>query len=146
MAITAAAVASAPVDITLTTNRWMNNPQPGDAVYLPGCFFLQLAAQEYYHNQPGLVASAVKADYVQVSLDLYAGKIDFSEFYSKTPSTLEEYLTEEFRASGYACDSPYWEVVQNSSAYRWRAKTQLRDYWGISTSPSTPLCPRPIHS
>ncbi len=46
--VTAAGAASAPVDIYIATNRWLNNYQPVDAVYLPGVMTLQLLAQEYY--------------------------------------------------------------------------------------------------
>src|SRR4051794_3942146 len=60
---TAAAVASAPVDIYLTMNRWLSNPQPVDAVYLPGVVAIQLQAQEHYHRQAGLAAAAIRPEY-----------------------------------------------------------------------------------
>ena len=57
--VTAAAVASAPVDIYITMIRWLNNYQPIDAVYLPGVVTLQLQAQEFYRQQVGLTESAI---------------------------------------------------------------------------------------
>jgi hypothetical protein len=52
--VTAAAVASGPPDIALILNRWLNNPQPVDAPYLPGAVTLLLLADESYHQVPGL--------------------------------------------------------------------------------------------
>jgi hypothetical protein len=42
--VAAAAAASAPVDVSLVVNRWLNSPQSVDAVYLPGVLTLQLQA------------------------------------------------------------------------------------------------------
>ena len=64
MAPTAAAVASAPVDIYQIMNRWMSNPQPVDAAYLPGVVTLQLSAQAHYLSQDGLVEMAIRPEFV----------------------------------------------------------------------------------
>ena len=86
--VTAAAVASGPVDVALSVNRWLNNPQPIDAVFLPGVLALQLQADAFYHQVPGIDALAIRPEYLAVSRDLYAGRIDFESFYAKTPHRL----------------------------------------------------------
>lgn len=130
VSVTAVAAASAPVDIYLTMNRWVNNYQPVDAVYLPGVVALQLQAQEFYMKQVGLLESAVKPQFLQASRDLYQGKIDWESFFKLTPAKLQDYLRPEFANSGLLGDSPYWQVLDNNQAYRWKSEVPLRTYYG----------------
>jgi hypothetical protein len=128
--VTAAAAASAPVDIFIITNRWMNNPQPVDAVYLPGCTALQLFAQEYYLQQSGLTESAIRPQYLEAARALYVGTMSWEAFYAATPHTLADFLRPEFRAGGKIGATPYWHVLQDNQAYRWTSVTPLRTYYG----------------
>lgn len=128
--VSAAAVASAPVDLYLTMNRWMNNHQAQDAVYLPGVVTLQLFAQEYYHAQVGLAASAIRVEYLQFARDLYDGKIDWETFFKNTPSKLHEFIRPSFAKSGFLGEGPYWQVLERNQAYRWRSEAPLRSYYG----------------
>lgn len=128
--VTAVAAASAPVDIYLTMNRWLNNYHPVDAVYLPGVVALQLQAQEYYMNQVGLLESAVKPEYLNSARDLYQGKIDWETFYKATTPKLPDFIRPEFAQSGVLGDSPYWQVLDKNQAYRWKSEVPLRTYYG----------------
>ncbi|HPU15550.1 MAG TPA: prolyl oligopeptidase family serine peptidase, partial [Polymorphobacter sp.] len=130
--VTAAAAASAPVDVYLTTVRWMSNPQPVDAVYLPGCTALQLQAQEYYLQQSGLTEAAINPQYLAMSRAFYAGKMSWEDFYKATGPKLAGFLRPEFVASGAAGTAPYWQVLQDNQAYRWKSVTPLRAYIGGS--------------
>lgn len=128
--VTATAIASAPVDISLTANRWFNNYQPVDAIYLPGCVALLLQAQEFYHEQLGLTESAIQPRYLQASRDLYNNIISWEEFSKLTPSKLSEFIRPEFARSGFVGGTPFWRVLENNDAYRWRTVTPLRSYYG----------------
>lgn len=128
--VTAAAAASAPVDVYLTTNRWMNNPQPIDAVYLPGCTALQLFAQQYYLQQPGLAASAIRPQYLVAAEAFYNGTMGWEAFYKATPSKLADFIRPEFSAGGMTGQTPYWRVLQDNQGYRWKSVTPLRSYIG----------------
>ncbi|MCX6286207.1 MAG: hypothetical protein NTY96_03760 [Bacteroidetes bacterium] len=130
--VTAAATASAPTDVFTIMDRWCNNYQPVDAVYLPGCITLQIQAQEYYHQQVGLTASAIRPEYLQASIDFYNNKIDWTTFRKLTKDKLPDYLKPEFLASGNTGDSPYWQTLEKSQAYRWRSHTPLKNYYGGS--------------
>lgn len=132
IAVTAAATASAPADGLVTYDRWFNNYQPIDAVYLPGCITLQIQAQEYYLQQVGLTASAIRPEYLQPSIDFYNNKIDWTAFRKLTKDKLQDYLKPEFMASGNTCESPYWQVLDKSQAYRWRSHTPMYNYYGGS--------------
>ena len=130
--VTAAATASAPADGLVMYDRWFNNYQPIDAVYLPGCITLQIQAQEYYHQQTGLTALAIRPEYLQASIDFYNSKIDWTTFRKLTKDKLQDYLKPEFLASGNTCESPYWQVLEKSQAYRWRSHTPMYNYYGGS--------------
>lgn len=136
--VSAAAIASAPVDIYLTVSRWMNNWQSIDAVYIPGTYTLHLLAQEYYLQQQGLAEMAIRPEYLQAARNFYSGKISWEEFYGLTPSKLPDYLNPEFRRSGYAADTLYWKTIQASNAYRWRSTVPLRDYHGGADEVTSP--------
>ena len=128
--VTAAATASAPVDIAVTMNRWLNNYQPVDAVYLPACVALQVLAQEYYLRQNGLAESAIRPEYLQASRNLYSNNINWTTFRKLTRDKLQDFMKPEFMASGDIGDSPYWQTLEQSQAYRWRSHTPLKNYYG----------------
>lgn len=127
--VSAAAIASAPVDIYLTVNRWMNW-QPGDAVYIPGTYTLHLLSQEYYLQQQGLAELAIRPEYLAAARKFYAGTMSWEEFARQTPSKLPDYLNADFIRSGFTGDTLYWKTIQASNAYRWRCTVPLRDYHG----------------
>jgi pimeloyl-ACP methyl ester carboxylesterase len=128
--VTAAAVASAPVDVYLTVNRWINNYQPGDAIYLPGVVAIQLQAQEYYLKQAGLLELAVRPEYVTASRMLYEGKLNWEKFSKLTPSTLPDFIRPEFARTGFLEKGVYWQTLDSNQAYRWRSEVPLRVYYG----------------
>ena len=128
--VTAAAAASAPVDIALTMNRWVNHPQPVDAVYLTGVVAIQLQAQEFYLQQMGLAESAIRPEYLAASRALYRSEMSWEEFSKRTPAKLVDFLRPEFRQSGHIGATPYWQTLERSQAYRWTTRTPLRVYTG----------------
>ncbi|WP_203077103.1 alpha/beta hydrolase family protein [Falsiroseomonas ponticola] len=126
----AAAVASAPVDIYLTMNRWMGNPQPVDAVYLPGVVAIQMGAQAHYHRQDGLLEAALPPAFVAPSRALHASAMAWEDFLAATTPRLADFIRPEFRATGAAGDAPYWQVLRAAEAYQWKSATPLRVYTG----------------
>ena len=128
--VTAAAIASAPVDVYLTVNRWINNYQPGDAIYLPGVIAIQLQAQEFYLRQAGLLESAVQPKYVDASRQLYEGKLNWEQFSKITPRKLPDFIRPEFARTGFLEQGVYWQTLDNNQAYRWRSEVPLRVYYG----------------
>lgn len=128
--VRAAAVASAPVDVALTMNRWMNNRHDVDAPYLPGVVSLQLQAQEYYCRQPGLAEAAIRPQYLGAARALYNGDIDWSTFYDGTTDKLQDFINPGFLESGLIGESLYWQTLQDNEAYRWRSTTPTRIYFG----------------
>ncbi|WP_438944849.1 hypothetical protein [Sediminibacterium sp.] len=129
--VTAAGTASAPVDGAVIVNRWMNNYQPIDAVWLPACATNFIFAKDQY-NFPGLAARAIRPEYYQAAKDFYEFKIDWPTYYSKTKGKIYEVLNPEFMATGNIANDPFWKLLENMQAYRWRCKTPLVNYYGES--------------
>jgi dienelactone hydrolase len=128
--VAAAAVASGPVDVALTLNRWVNNPQPVDAVYLPASVTLLAHAYANYHGVPRFTEFAIRPQYVQAAHDLYAGRIDFTAFYAKTTPSLTDFTTPEFRAMVASASGAFGASLQAAQVYRWRQVTPLRTWYG----------------
>ena len=128
--VKAAAIASAPVDLFATTNRWMQAPAAIDAVYLPGVLLLQLYAYEEYYGLPGLAQSAIKPEYQETAHALYLNKLTYAEAAPKLPTTINELLQSDFLAASSIGDTRYYRLVQDNHAYRWRASTPVHTYYG----------------
>jgi pimeloyl-ACP methyl ester carboxylesterase len=128
--VDAAAIASAPIDVSLCENRWLNNPQPIDAFFLPGVVALEIEAYASYHDVPGFDEFAIQPQYVAPTRDLYAGKIDYATFYARTPHNLTDYTRPEFRATIAAGSGVYWNSIDADQVYRWRQVTPLRNWYG----------------
>ena len=128
--VTAATTASAPVDAFSTVNRWINNYQPIDAVYLPGVFTDYIFALEAYEDMPGLPAAILKPEYYQAAKDFYDWKIDWPTYRKLTSDTLPKMLKPEFLASGDIANTKFWKFLDNAQVCRWRCKTPLRNFYG----------------
>ncbi len=129
--VTAAATASGPPDVAVTINRWLNNPQPIDAVYLPSVTSNFIFALEHYKRMPGLTRQAIRPQYLELARDLYEFKIDADTFMAQTPAKMQEYFTEDFRKTGYLAESRFWRILdEQEQAYRWICQTPLRTFYG----------------
>jgi hypothetical protein len=128
--VTAAATTSAPTDLFALINRWIHAPEAGDASFLPGLLALQIPAYEHYHQLPGLAAEVIRPEYLATVRDLFANKLTWAEAAPKLPGRVADLLRPEFIAEGALGAGRYWQVLQDSQAYRWRTRTPLRSYYG----------------
>jgi hypothetical protein len=128
--VTAASTASAPVDAFATMNRWINNYQVGDAVYLPACVTNYIFAVEFYHQIPGLSRSAIRPEYYQSAKEFFEFKIDWPTYRKRTKDKVKDILIPEFMSGGDFGTGVYWLDLEKSQAYRWRCQTPLINYYG----------------
>lgn len=128
--VKAAATASAPNDLFAIINGWLHAPTDHAASFLPALLALQINAYSEYYRLPGLDESALRPEYRQTARDLYENRITWDQASSKLPSRLTELLREDFIAVGSIGNSPYWQILQDNQAYRWRSVTPLRTYYG----------------
>ncbi len=130
LSVTAASTACAAADFFALMDRWINNPQPGDSPALPAVVANCLFAYESYHRVAGLASSAIRPEYFQASKDLYEWKIDLITFLTKTTFNVRELLRPEFMSTGNIGSAPFWQILEQAQAYRWRCQTPLRMYYG----------------
>lgn len=129
--VMAATTASAPLDGLGVIERWVNNYQPIDALYLPACATNFLFSYEYYNNMPGLTKRAIKPEYYQAAKDFFEFKIDWSTYRSKTKDKLSEILNPDFKNAGnIPFIDPFWSTLDGMDAYKWRCQTPLINYYG----------------
>ena len=128
--VTAAGTASAPSEVFGTMDRWLNNYQPIDAVYLPACLSNFIFALEYYNQMPGFAATAIRPEFYQTARDFYDWKISWTNFRKVTGDTVQNFFRPEFMATGNMGNTRFWELMEKSQVYRWRCKTPLTMYYG----------------
>lgn len=148
ISVTAASAACAPADTYLTVSRWLYNPQPSDAEWLPGAMAIHLCANDDYLNL-GIAEFAIKPEYLQLCRQFYNSEIDFSDFSDRTPHTVLELLTEQFIDSGKIGRSPYWQSLHDLQGWRWPNRTPLHVYYGENDEvvpPSIARLPEEFHA
>ncbi|OLN28370.1 Lysophospholipase [Desulfovibrio sp. DV] len=130
MPVEAAATASTPCDLYVLLTRWLNNPTPLDASWLPGTPLLFLYAYEHYYDLPGLSRAAIREEYWQTAKDLYENKIDWEQASKTLPATVRELLRPELAAESSMGLSRFYRQLQDNEAYQWRSRTPSRYYYG----------------
>jgi hypothetical protein len=128
--VTAAGVMSAPTDVFMLINRWIHNPQPIDAPYLNGEIAILVYAYEEYYKVPGLAASVLRPEYLQVSKDFYENKISYEELYNKVPSKLSDYFQADYIKTNSISEDRFSQLLQQNQSYHWRSITPLQTYFG----------------
>jgi pimeloyl-ACP methyl ester carboxylesterase len=128
--VKAVAVASAPVDLYATVNRWVHAPAAIDAVYLPAVQLLQLYAYEEYYGMPGLAQSTIKPEYQETAQALYLNQITYEEAAPQLPTRIDDLLQDDFMAASSIGNDRYYRILQDNNAYRWRMSTPVHTYYG----------------
>ena len=128
--VTAAAVASGPVDLYAIVNRWIHAPEPIDASYIPPLMTLMVNAFEQYYGLPGFANTAIKPEFQEVAGKLYRNEMTIDQAEPELPDHLPDLLQAEFMAVTSIGEDRYSRLLQESHAYRWRAVTPMRIYYG----------------
>jgi pimeloyl-ACP methyl ester carboxylesterase len=127
--IKAAATASAPVDISVALNGFLNFPRQNDAPWVPTLFILSSFSFEHYYGAPGLARSVIKDEYYDVSRSAYE-KRPFNP--ADIPIDLRKLVRSEYFDPQFFATSTYGRLVAETQSYRWIIKTPVRNYYGES--------------
>ena len=130
ISVTAASTACAVADFYPHMDRWINNPQPGDSPSLPAVVANCIFSCAYYNGLTSLPSAAIRPEYLQASKDLFEWKMDLTTFLTKTTIHVRDLLRPEFMSPGNMASTPFWQVLEQGQAYRWRCQTPLRMYYG----------------
>lgn len=125
--VTAAATASAPVDVFAALNGFLSFPRKNDASWVNSLFILSAFAFENYYDVPGLARSLISDTYYEVARKAYR-----REPYNATdiPTDLHQLLKPDYFNPQFFADSAYGRLVARTQAYRWIIQTPVHNYYG----------------
>lgn len=125
--VQSAATASAPVDVFVALNGFLNFPRKIDASWTTTLFILSSFAFENYYGVPGLARSVINDAVYEVSRKAY----ERQPFDPKdVPTDLRKLVRAEYFDPQYFAASAYGRLVAESTAYRWVIKSPVRNYYG----------------
>ncbi|MGC2775085.1 MAG: alpha/beta fold hydrolase [Bradyrhizobium sp.] len=125
--VAAAATASAPVDVFVALNGFLNFPRKNDASWVNSLFILSAFAFENYYSVPGLARSVISDTYYDVARKAYEREpFDVAD----VPSDLHKLLKPDYFDAQYFATSSYGRLAAQTQAYRWIIKTPVRNYYG----------------
>ena len=127
VAVTAAATASAPVDLFVTLNGFLNFPRKIDAEWINTLYILSAFAYENYYAVPGLARSLFNDEHYEVARRAYEREpIEASEL----PTDLHALIRAEYFDPKFFAASVYGRLLEDNQAYRWVIETPVRNYYG----------------
>lgn len=127
VAVQATATASAPVDVSVALNGFLQFPRPNDASWVTSLFILSSFSYENYYGQPGLARSLINPAYYEVSRKAYARE-PFKA--SDVPTDLRKLIRAEYFDPKFFAASAYGRLVAQAQSYRWVIQTPVRNYYG----------------
>ncbi len=127
--VNAAATASAPVDVSVALNGFLNFPRKIDAPWVNTLFILSSFAFENYYGVPGLARSLINDDYYEISRKAYEKQpVNAADI----PTDLHKLIRADYFNPQFFAASAYGKLVAASQAYRWVIQTPVRNYYGES--------------
>lgn len=125
--VDAAATASAPVDVFVALNGFLNFPRKNDASWVNSLFILSAFSFENYYGVPGLARSLIADAYYDVARKAY-----LREPYdaAAVPTDLHKLLRPDYFDPQFFAASAYGRLVAQTQAYRWIIKSPVRNYYG----------------
>lgn len=131
IAVNAAFTAAAPVDPMLFVTRGLFNPRPFDAQYTVAALCNMIMSIEKYNNLEGISKKYIKSEYHEAAKSFYNFKKDYVSFIKEVPTQLDSVFTQTFYDEAKTGDTPFWQILRNSEAYRWFSPIPLRAYYGM---------------
>lgn len=128
VAVTAAATASAPVDVFLGLNGFLSFPRPNDASWTTTLFILTAFSFEEYYGVPGLARALIGDDAYATARAVYE-RTPFDA--AQVPTDLRALIREDYFDPQVFADSAYGRLLKDhATAYRWVVRSPVRTYYG----------------
>lgn len=125
--VKAASTASAPVDIFVALNGFLNFPRKIDAPWIGTLFILSAFSFENYYGAPGLARSVLNDAYYDVALKAYERQpINPADI----PTDLKKLVRSDYFNPQFFAASTYGLLVAETQSYRWVVETPVRNYYG----------------
>jgi len=123
----AAATASAPVDVSVALNGFLSFPRKIDADWVNSLFILSSFSFENYYGVPGLARSLIADAYYDVARKAYLRE-PFNV--GDVPTDLHKLIKPDYFNAQFFAASAYGKLVAQATAYRWIVKSLVRNYYG----------------
>jgi len=127
IAVHATATASAPVDVFMALNGFLNFPRKNDANWVNSLFILSAFSFENYYGVPGLARSVINPAYYDAARKAYTRE-PFNA--ADIPTDLRTLIQPEYFDPQFFAASAYGRLVADTQAYRWVVKSPVRNYYG----------------
>lgn len=127
VAVQATATASAPVDVFVALNGFLQFPRANDASWVTSLFILSSFSYENYYGEPGLARSLINPAYYEVSRKAYARE-PFNA--ADVPTDVRKLIKAEYFNPKFFAASAYGRLVAQAQSYRWVIQTPVRNYYG----------------
>ncbi|MFH3481212.1 alpha/beta hydrolase family protein [Xanthobacter variabilis] len=126
--VAGAATASAPPDIFLGLNGFLNFPRKNDASWVPTLFILTAFSYEHYYGIPGLAHALFTADSYDIARKIYERE-PYEE--AQIPTDLHTLIRREYFKPEVFAASAYGRLLKDKAhAYRWVIQSPVRNYYG----------------
>lgn len=125
--VRAAATASAPVDVFVALNGFLNFPRKIDASWVTTLFILSSFSFEHYYGVPGLARSVLADAHYEIARKAYE-RLPFNA--ADVPTDLKQMVRAEYFDPQFFAASAYGRLVAQTTAYRWIIRTPVRNYYG----------------
>lgn len=129
VAVAAAATASAPMDVFVALNGFLNFPRKIDAAWTNSLFILSAFAYENYYAVPGLARSVLNDAYYDVARKAYERE-PFEA--ADIPTDLHQLIRKEYFDPQFFAASAYGRLAAAAQVYRWVIATPVRNYYGTT--------------
>lgn len=133
--VAAAATASAPVDVFVPLNGYLNFPRKIDAAWVNSLFILSAFAFENYYGVPGLARSVIKDDVYDLAKAAYERT---ATDLARIPTDLHALIRPDYFDPHFFAASAYGRLVAQTQAYRWVIRTPVRNFYGETDEAITP--------
>lgn len=127
--VAAAATASGPADPLLFVSESANNPSKDAAAFTVAALGNLLLSFDAYHGLDGYFDEVIQPTYAAKARALHNFSMPYEEFYSTVPHTIDSVYTPQFFADSRIADKPFWKLLDQGAAYRWRMRTPLRAFY-----------------
>jgi len=125
--VTAAATASAPIDLAVAMMGPLNFPRKIDASWIGITFILSAFSFENYYSIPGLAASVIQPQHYDAAKAVYQ-----RDHYDPAdiPTGLKELIRPEMSEPSYFQASAFGRLIAQAEAYRRVIQVPMRNYYG----------------
>lgn len=134
--VAGAATASAPPDLFLGLNGFLNFPRKMDANWVSALFILTAFSYEHYYGVPGLARAFFTDDSYDIARKVYERQpYDMAQM----PTDLHKLIRPEYFDPRVFAASAYGRLLkEKGNAYRWVIQTPVHNYYGEADEIITP--------